>query len=185
MAKAKGTTLVSLVKFLRSRREEARAELAPALHRYLEERIEPSAWYPESDLIGLIRCMVSLLPGDRDENLANRGRVVAAEHLEGVYGHLRLDAHDPRSIGVRSYALWSTMHDSGALEVEDAVAGEATFALREYGQLSEEMCKIVLSYFVETMRLSGGAGARGEEITCRRDGADACRIRVRWQPAKA
>jgi hypothetical protein len=182
MAKAKGTTLLSLVKFLRTRADEARRHLDPGLHGYLSEKIESSAWYPEEDLVGLIRCMLALVPDDRDEALANMGRVVAQEHLEGVYGHLRVDVHDPRTLGVRSFALWSTMHDSGDLRIEEVRDGEATFELHAYAHPSEEMCKIVCAYFIESMRLAGGAAAEGEEISCRRDGADACRVRVRWRP---
>jgi len=182
MAKAKGTTLLSLVKFLRTRADDARRHLDPSLHGYLARKIESSSWYPEEDLVGLIRCMLALMPGDRDVALANMGKVLAQEHLEGVYGHLRVDVNDPRSLGVRTITLWSTMHDSGDLRVENVTDGEATFALDAYANPSEEMCKIVCAYFAESMRLAGGAGAGGEEIGCRRDGADACRFRVRWRP---
>ena len=47
MAKAKGTTLFTLAKFLRSQRETARERLSPDLHHYLEEQIQPALWYPE------------------------------------------------------------------------------------------------------------------------------------------
>ena len=42
MAKAKGTTLVGAVKFLRSKREEARRVLAADLQHYLDETMRTS-----------------------------------------------------------------------------------------------------------------------------------------------
>ena len=77
MSKAKGTTLVALVKFLRSQRERALAALPPSLHAYLDERIQASSWYPEADLLSLIRVMVAMIPGRRDVVLAQLGVALA------------------------------------------------------------------------------------------------------------
>ena len=62
MAKAKGTTLSGMVRFLRRHREQAKKLLAPDLHAYLDERIHESRWYPEEHLLSLVDAMVTLMP---------------------------------------------------------------------------------------------------------------------------
>lgn len=44
MAKAKGTVLVGMVKFLRKNRDLAQRVLAPEYHHYLEAQIMDAVW---------------------------------------------------------------------------------------------------------------------------------------------
>ena len=189
MAKAKGTTISALVKFLRSQREAARARLSPDLHHYLEEQIQPALWYPEPDLLALIRVMLELLPASREEALAQMGRASAREHLEGVYGHLRvggpdgsggLGESDLMALARRSYALWATMHDTGRLTAQVEAKGRATFEIRDYALPSPEMCTILSAYFCETLRMAGTVDPEVRELECRVDGADTCRWEASW-----
>lgn len=184
MAKAKGTTLISLVKLLRSQRERARAVLAPELHHYLEAgaRIHASSWYPESDLLALVRATLELLPGSRESNLEKMGAAVAREHMEGVYGHLRTDS--ATSLVRRSVALWGSQHDTGTFHVEMEAPGHATYAVRDYGLPSREMCAIFKAYFAEWLRASGWLGVAVIEQSCVLEGASACAWEVTWiEPA--
>jgi hypothetical protein len=183
MAKAKGTTLFALVKFLRSQRDAARERLSPDLHHYLEEQIQPALWYPESDLLALIRAMLELLPVSRDEALAQMGRISAREHLEGIYGHLRVGTSgglDVVAFARRSYTLWATMHDTGRLTAHVDAKGKATFEIRDYALPSPEMCTILSAYFCETLRMAGAVDPEVHEIECRVDGADSCRWQASW-----
>jgi hypothetical protein len=180
MAKAKGTTLLSLVKLLRSQRQSALDLLTPELHHYFDAdaRIHASSWYPESDLLALLRATLALIPGSRDENLARMGAAVAREHMEGVYGHLR--SEDAASLVRRSVALWGSQHDTGSFHVEMEAPGRATYAVREYGLPSREMCAIFKAYFAEWLRASGWIGVAVIEQSCVLDGASACAWEVTW-----
>lgn len=179
MAKAKGTTLLSLVKFLRSQRERALGVLPASVHGYLDERIHASSWYPEADLLALLRGMLELLPGGRDVNLDRMGAAVAREHLEGVYGHLRSD--DAGVLVRRSLALWGSQHDSGSFRVAITAPGQARYEVSDYGLPSREMCAIFKAYFAEWLRASGWVGVAAREDSCVLDGASACAWTVTWR----
>jgi hypothetical protein len=56
-ASTQGTHLVDMVKFLRTQRDAALAILPARLHRYLDEQLNVAAWYPEEDMIGLVRAL--------------------------------------------------------------------------------------------------------------------------------
>jgi len=165
VAKAKGTVLLGAVKFLRSRREEALRTLPETLAHYLSERISPALWYPEEDLLGLIRAILDLLPGEREVVLRGMGEHTARAHREGIYARL-MQATDADA----SFALWSTMHDSGELHTRPAGAGKVCVELRDYACPSPEMCIIIGSYVAETYRLAGrNAEARKTRCRCRGD----------------
>jgi hypothetical protein len=183
MAKAKGTTLLSLVKFLRSQRETARKQLPHELHHYLDERIQPALWYPEEDLFALIRVMLDLLPVSRKEGLALMGATVAREHLEGIYGHLRLGEMEFETLARNSRVLWASMHDTGTLTARVEKDREASFELSDYGHPSTEMCVVLTAYFAETLRMAGAVAPDVRKLACRLDGMDACRWEAHWQEA--
>lgn len=180
MAKAKGTTLLSLVKFLRAHAEQARRVLPPELHHYLEERVQSSVWYPEEDLLALLRCMTRLIPGPREAVLREMGRIVASEHMDGVYAHLRLEDGDLLPLARRAFALWSSQHDSGQLHVTREGPGTICFELSGFALPSRELCDVTAAYFHETLRIAG-VDAEVQERQCRVDGADCCRWIARWQ----
>lgn len=180
MSKAKGTTLVSMVKFLRSQRERAIAVLPKSAHSYLEERIHASSWYPEADLLTLIRGMLELLPGSRALNLERMGAAIAREHMEGVYEHLKTE--DSSTLARRTAALWASQHDSGAPSVRIEAPGRARYEVRGYGNPSAEMCAILRAYFVESLRLSGWLDVHATKQACVRDGDEVCAWSVTWRP---
>jgi hypothetical protein len=180
MAKAKGTTLLSLVKFLRKNRERAQGVLTEGLVHYLDERVQPSSWYPEEDLLGLLRGMLALVPVPRDEMLEQVGRGAAREHLEGVYGHLKPEDGDPEGLARRSVALWASQHDSGRFRVDRDAPGRATFVVRDFALPSPEMCGILGGYFGECLRLIGARDVGVAKRACCLRGDDACRWLVTW-----
>jgi predicted hydrocarbon binding protein len=182
MAKAhtKGTTLIDLVKYLRTRREEARALLPEALHRYLDEKISVAAWYPEDESIELIRALVELIGGPREDALARIGRLHARIHLEGTYSHLLADAR-LSTLPLRAVALWRSMHDTGDLRV--VVDGDhADARLSGYGHATPEMCALTGAYLREAFELAGARDAVVDERACCRTGAPACEWRIAWTP---
>jgi len=180
MAKAKGTTILALVKFLRSQREAASAALPGHLLHYLEERVHVSSWYPEQDLLELARAAAPMLGRTVADPYDVMGRVCARDHMEGSYAHLFTGVEDPLSIPPRAFALWATMHDSGrmesAVEPPDAVRVE----LAEFALPSREMCAIVAGYLAETLRVLGFVAEPAQKLTCRLDGAPRCSWRCRF-----
>src|SRR5947209_7556165 len=116
-AKVKGTNMLSAVKALRMAREQARAVLPPSLHRYLDERILVSSWYPESDLMGLLSALGKLMPAGGGDPFLFMGRTTAREHLGGIYNaHVR--PGDVERTLRSGTTLWRNYHDTGVLSVE-------------------------------------------------------------------
>jgi hypothetical protein len=172
----KGTTYVPTVKFLRSRKEQARALLPPELHRYLQERILPSSWYPEDDLVTLLRVLVRLLPGDPRQSWESIGARAAENQFGGPFevflrGGLR---HVVESFG----ALWQLQHDSGRWTVTlspDEPRGEAQLhdfavGMPEYGPLMTGYSRRVLLM----------AGARTADCELVRSDASSATWRLGW-----
>jgi hypothetical protein len=180
VAKTKGTNLVDMVKFLRTQREKAEQLLPPRLHAYLNTQLNVSAWYPEADMIELVKVLAKLLPGSGEEALVQIGRLNARMHLQGTYAHLLEDAR-PALLPVRAVALWRSMHDTGEfrLRVED---DGADAELAGYGHPSAEMCVMLGAYLQELFVLAGVRDPSAEERACCRSGAPACTWRIAWTP---
>lgn len=179
MAKAKGTVMVPTVRFLRSRKEEARARLPGRLHHYLCEPIQIGQWYPEEDFLELLRALVTLLPEAGPDALEQIGRAAAAEHLSGIYQHLNLEGGDPLGLALRSFTLWSTMHDTGRMRAVDPGPAGATFVLEGYAHPSAEMCGTLTGYFAEALRLAG-LDAQVRKTECTLEGASRCAWAAHW-----
>ena len=111
MANAKGAILLGPVKLLRKRRSEAVDHLPPDLHRYLEDEIRLSSWYPEADFVQLIRAAARLMPGTPNEAIEQIGALGAQVHAD-VYGELI------RTLTSSTvFALWSSQHEIGRAHV--------------------------------------------------------------------
>lgn len=177
MARAKGTVVVPAVKYLRSRREEALALLPPELHHYLDNRILEVSWYPESDLLTLIRVMIELLPGTMQSIVQAIGQTAAQEHREGVYSHLLQGGPTPAA----TFALWSSMHDTGRLMARRDGDDALCIDLIGYEHPSPEMCLMVEAYILESMALDGIAPDMAK-LCCQRDAGDRCSWRCSWKP---
>jgi len=176
MAKAKGTILLGIVKYLRKHRDAALRALPPELHHYLSEKIFLSAWYPEEDLIRLIRARLRLHEGPEDEVLEAMGRMTVQGHAEGVYAHLL----EGGGRGAASEALWSSQHDTGTLAVTRESPTTSRLDLVGYAHPSREMCRIVQAYVAETLRLSGMAEVSAEKLSCAARGQAHCAWRFTW-----
>jgi hypothetical protein len=178
MGKTKGSTVLTPVKLLRGRREEALKVLPPQLHHYLEERIVVASWYPEDDVIGLIKACSVVLPIPGDNIYETMGAGGARVHLEGIYAHLL-----GRDLGARAHTLWKTQHDSGELVVSGSTPESATYTLTGWDHAAREYCRLLGAYFTEVHRLDGAAEPRFDHPKCRAFGGDCCVWTVRWKPS--
>lgn len=181
MAKAKGTTMVGLVKYLRRQRAEAERVLPPELQPYLHERITEAAWYPEEHLAGLLRAVHAIRGGDADALYRELGALIVREHLEGVYAHLAR-GRSVLTLTRRASVLWQSQHDTGRLEVIPGGPGTLRFEVRDFAAPSAELCEVVGGYILESLRLSGLAGAGMEKHTCLARGDASCVWTFRWEP---
>lgn len=186
MAKSKGTNVLQCVKALRRQRDRARAVLPGTLHSYLEERIHEPAWYPEEDLLGLMRGVARLLEGAGLQVYEEMGRQTARAHLEGegVYKHLLADG-DPVALARRGLALWGSLHDTGRFRLELEGPGRARIELSEFGFPSTELCRVTTGYMGEVFRLSGLEGAEVKKSGCVVTGEPLCTWDCRWREDSA
>src|SRR5215475_14219948 len=111
MARVKGANVLAAVKMLRANRERAVALLPPKYHRYLDERIFVSSWYPEADQLELLRAVSFMLPGTPDP-WVTIGRIAARDDLKDLYRTL-VRPGDLRDTLRMSSSLWHTFHDTG------------------------------------------------------------------------
>ena len=178
MANAKGINLVDMVKFLRAQRETSLPLLPAPLRHYLDETINIAAWYPEEDMIGLVRVLAQLMPQTGEEPLVLIGRINAREHVKGAYNHL-FENGQLSTLPIRAKALWKSMHDSGDFRLAMA-DGEATAEVVGYAYPTPEMCVMIRPYVEELFRATGIEKIHVEKRSCCREGDAACRYHVTW-----
>ncbi len=180
MGKTKGSAVLSAVKLLRARKEEALRLLPAELRHYLEERVVVASWYPEEDLIALIVACATLLPLPSERVFETMGAFGARNHLEGVYADL---LH--RGPAIRARTLWKTQHDTGVLSVTSETPTSVTYELVDWDHGSTAYCRLLGGYFAEVHRLAGAANPTFLHPACRRVRAPRCVWVVRWEPTSS
>jgi hypothetical protein len=174
----KGTNLLTAVKALRTSRDQARRVLPESLHHYLDDRILVSSWYPESDLLGLLRALGAMLPAAPDP-FAFMGRHTAREHLSGIYrNHIR-GSELERTLSSAA-ALWRNYHDTGDMSAEEEAPRRWILRLDGFAAPSREFCRLLAGYFRELAEVAGAKQVEVTKLTCCLDGAADCRWRLSW-----
>lgn len=181
--KIKGSIMVEIVKFLRSRKEEAREILPPHLQHYLNTRILATSWHSEEDYLGLMRAVVELWPEPSERGVskfedASRGTTEA--FFEGPYKALVRSGDPGRSLASLG-ALWRLRHDTGEFEVSPEGEGEARVVLRDYALIEPEACELTQGTLWGLVHHSGGKGIEIEHTRCRARGDEACEWRLEWR----
>jgi hypothetical protein len=155
------------------------AALPPHLHHYLDERIQIASWYPEEDLMELIRALARVLPVGLGKVYEQMGRFSARDQLAGVYKHL-LEGGDVMSLPRRGLVLWQRQHDSGRLKLVIEEPGSAHIELAGFALPSREMCGIMLGYTAEMFMMADLKAPVVRETACRIDGAASCTWQCSW-----
>ncbi len=181
MAKAKGSTLLGVVKYLRREGEAARKVLPEALHPYLEKRISPASWYPEEDWLELVRAQAKLVRNPDGNVFETIGRWAVREHAEGVYTHLLTGNTDSLALPRRLFALWASQHDTGRFVLTLEGENLARVDLVGYALPSAEMCQLLRGYLSEILRFAGLRNPTAEKSHCRLSGAERCSWRCTWE----
>lgn len=176
MGNAKGMTLLEAVKFLRARRDEAEAVISPKLHWYLDGQIRPSGWYPEADLVELIRACARLLPGDPDRVLELMGELSVRSQTE-IYSDLLLGGTSTS----RVFALWKTQHDTGEMVMTPESPERMRIELVDFADPTREFCLLLRGYFKGVVVINGGTDPAVEKVSCRIWGDESCVWRASWK----
>jgi len=179
MARAKGLHILQIVKVLRQNRERVRALLPPPLHKYLDDRILPSTWYPNEDHIALLRALAALLPATPDP-WTTIGRGSAFADLSGLYRNY-LRKGDPLQTMRVLEAAWRSAHDTGTLSITPDGPTAAIIVLRDFELRLREYCRLLGGYQMEAATLSGASDVRNVHLSCCANGDAECRWRVEWR----
>lgn len=175
----KGASLIQIVKNLRKNREAARALVPEALHRYLEERLLPTRWYPEADykplLLALGEMLRPIVPGDVWEFIGEQG---AQHDFQGMYASVVRPAQ-PQGALRRVDDIWHLYRDSGHFEIDPSGEGEFRVRLRDYPLACPEICGTVTGYIRQLLVLSGASDVRVEMIVAPPAQLGPCEWRVR------
>jgi len=182
VANVKGITILNAVKTLRLKKAESRALLPMDLHRYLEDRILVSSWYPEEDLLGLLRVLGKILPDPGIDIFEFMGLASARTDLSGVYSHM-LRLGDPVGTLRHGSVLWRSHHDTGKLEVVVSSPERAVVQLSGFGFPSNEICRTIKGWIRELIRMAGGKDVSVADDQCVVRGDTACRFDAKWTAA--
>jgi hypothetical protein len=177
MGRAKGITILDAVKFLRARRDEALEVLPASMHPYLDGEIAASLWYPEADFVELIRAVAKLLPGPMDRALMMMGERGARAQTV-VYGDLIRGIASQS----RTFALWSTQHDTGEMRSTMEAPNRARVELVGFEDTSREFCLLLGGYVAGTLAINGITDSSVQKLSCRLWGDRLCAWRCSWTP---
>jgi hypothetical protein len=177
MGRVKGITILDAVKFLRARRDDALEVLPKELHGYLDDSITQSMWYPEADGVALIRAVAQLLPPPVDRALMMMGERTARAQTT-VYGDLLRGATSTS----RTFALWSSQHDTGEMRSMVEAPNRVRLELVGYEDTSREMCLLLGGYLSGTLAINGITDASVQKLSCRLWGDAVCTWRGTWTP---
>ncbi len=179
MGKAKGTTVINAIKALRLKKDLARTVLPKHLHRYLEERIMVSSWYPEEDLFEILHALAKILPDPGMDTYEFMGRIVARTDLGGIHAHL-IRLGDPATTLRRASFTWGLYHDTGKKDVVESGDDYVVTEIAGYEHPSRENCGTIKGWNHELAVMAGGKDVKVVHTECVLDGASACRFRVTW-----
>jgi hypothetical protein len=178
----KGTTMIEVVKFLRSRKKEAAPLVPPRLQHYLQSRLLSTSWHPEEDYLELMRVVVKLYKPENPsltiwEEVARRTN---AAYFEGPYKAFVYPGDVARSVG--SFPdLWRLRHDTGVGTVIQEGKGRARVELRDYALVANEGCLLVQGTLWGLLEYSGAQGAALVHSRCRARGEPICEWKATWK----
>jgi uncharacterized protein (TIGR02265 family) len=183
VAKVKGATVITVVKSLRNAKERARALLPPRLHRYLEERILASNWYPAADHLELLRALAKILqendPGLGDGAYRLIGAMGAQIDAANLYEQV-LRRADPEQALKRASVMWRIYFDSGSLEMKRTGPRAARGELRGLDLVTWELCATITGFVEAVARIAGGPQTVLDKTACRARGDESCIWELSW-----
>jgi hypothetical protein len=174
--KIKGVAFLGVVKLLRSRKDDALGLLQPELQHYLRDTVHASGWYPEAEHAGLLYAGSRLYSGSPDRALELMGELAARGHSE-IYHELLVGHGSPS----RTFAMWSTQHDTGELRRIREATTRMRFELVDFDDTSRELCLLLTGYFRGTFAVNGFSDVSVEKLACKLWGDESCAWRCSWK----
>lgn len=159
VAQIKGSNILPIVKAMRKMGTFARDALPARLHRYLDERILVSSWYPEADALLLMKSFVKVTPQLGADPWPLLGRLSANGHAMETYKHL-LVSRDVDSVVRQAHVLWQSYHDTGRITVKHLGDCHYSLELSEFEALTDEWCDLLVGYHAGIVEAVGGHSAK-------------------------
>jgi hypothetical protein len=179
MAKVKGSSMLNAVKALRLKKDVSRAILPGALHHYLADRVLVSSWYPEEDLLGLLKALVKILPDPGMDVYEFMGLMSARTDLSGVYSNMFRPGDPAGSLKCGS-VIWQSHHDTGKLEVVVASQESAVVRLAGFALPSREICGTIKGWIREHITTAGAKDVVVVKSQCVVKGDPECLFEASW-----
>jgi len=156
MGKVKGILFVDYVRMARARKDvDWVSKLSEEDLRYLEEQIEPAAWYPMASFERFGLAILSSIMGDRLEMVRLWGRVTADALVEVTEG--LVVPGDPRESLMRLFVQQSSFFDFETFRMGAVNDGGATIQIAYgMGPVAEEAASTQAEgFFVRLLELAG------------------------------
>ncbi|MDA8018698.1 MAG: DUF2378 family protein [Thermoanaerobaculia bacterium] len=157
MAMIKGLALIGAVKALRSSPGASREALKPELHHYLEEKIFPSRWYPESDAVELFEALVEVMP-QRESPWRWIGMEGARHDFRGTYSAF-VQRRQPAQVFRTVPKIWRLYHDTGSVRTEQVDDKTVTIEIQSSLMRHEGFVELQTAHLEALAELAGASGA--------------------------
>lgn len=179
----KGTVLIKMVKTLRKHRERALVIVPPELHKYLDQKILASSWYPIEDYVALFRAVGELIPDPGMDVFEYLGRISAQMDFEGIYNPM---VRGKDALGcLTAIVNMQKLTNSTVTFVLQADAEAATIERVHFGEaFVEETCKSQTGYIWQALTYGGAKAAEAKHVLCRHRGDDRCLWKAHWKDAE-
>lgn len=185
MANVKGTAFSSRLLWVRlNHGQEGLERLAAAVEAPLAGLLRDGAvmskWYPFEQFVEL-NLAIDKMWGRGDLTLIKSlGRHGADANLTTIY-RLFYKVGTVKWIMARASRLWGLYYDSGMMHVDMHPGREVGLRLEGFDSPHRAHCLAVWGWAERSVELSGGAQVAAQEIACRAQGDDSCRLRISWQ----
>jgi hypothetical protein len=180
VARIKGANLIDVVRGLRKLGETARKVVPAHLAHYLDDRILISSWYPELEVLELMRIYVGLTSPGSVEAWEFLGRLAAHMQMRDTYRHI-LESREPVRIVKHANVIWQSHHDTGEVTVELDSEPVAYLTLRGHQALCSEWCSIMAGYCAGMVEAAGARNPRCRLASCDFK-VKMARWKLAWEP---
>jgi len=182
--RAKGTTLIATVRYIKDRHgpaglEHCLAGMPEAFLAQARNGFLASSWYPFSDLVALMRAARRELGAADPRILWNVGRASADFGLNTVY-KVFMKVGSPEFIVNKAMTVFPNYYDQGKFTVIESNKRLAIGQLAEFPEPAPELCERIQGFFDRMLELSGATKIELTHPECMARGGKVCRYEGRW-----
>jgi hypothetical protein len=184
LAKFKGTVFLSTRIFTENTFGEAAVkkclESLQSEEQRMLEGVTAVGWYPVEPVLKYHRALDSLY-GNGDLELCVKVGEFSAVWSANTILKFFLRLKSPLWILEKHQSVWSRYHDSGRWEISRLGERAAMGKLLNFDVADEVFCARFRGWLQGAVRLTGGKGAKVEEIRCKARGASHCEFKISWE----